>query len=43
MTSNEHLQRYYSRILTAKRVNGPTYAEAARDMAAQVQLAVLAG
>ena len=34
MSSNEFAQRYYSRILTAKRLNGPTFAEATRDLAA---------
>ena len=34
MSSNEFVQRYYSRILSAKRLNGPSFAEAAKDFAA---------
>jgi hypothetical protein len=34
MSSNESVQRYYSRILSAKRLNGPSFAEAAKDLAA---------
>jgi hypothetical protein len=41
MQSNESAQRYYSRILSARRVDGPTFAEAAKDLA-RAQLAVFA-
>jgi hypothetical protein len=41
MASNEFTQRYYSRILSARRLNGPTFAEAARDLAA-IEFAVYA-
>jgi hypothetical protein len=42
MSSNEFVQRYYSRILAAKRLNGPSFAEAARDLAA-VEFAAFRG
>jgi hypothetical protein len=34
MSRNEFAERYYSRILSARRLNGPSFAEATRDLAA---------
>jgi hypothetical protein len=31
--NNEHIQRYYSAVVSKRRLNGPSYDEAAKDLA----------
>lgn len=31
--NNEYIQRYYNAVVAAKRINGPTFDEASKDLA----------
>ena len=33
MVNNEYIQRYYSAVVGSKRINSPSYTEAAKDLA----------
>jgi hypothetical protein len=35
---NEHIQRYYSGVVGARRINGPTFDEASKDLARAASL-----